>query len=120
MAERLIVRNGCVLNDDTLTTGAAVVQIASAKTEGLPFVGDAKTQMASDALVTQVIQLKYAEPADVVAALQPYANTYAQPMALPKSRSAERSWRNPSQATASQASSSWICLRHSSPAAGET
>ncbi|MCG3149245.1 MAG: Type II secretion system protein D [Verrucomicrobiae bacterium] len=62
-----------------------VVQIQTAKQEGLPFIGEGKAQLAADALMTQVIQLKYAEPADVVSALQPYLHAYGQMLALPKS-----------------------------------
>ncbi|MEI6085655.1 MAG: secretin N-terminal domain-containing protein, partial [Verrucomicrobiota bacterium] len=62
-----------------------VVQIQTAKTEGLPFIGEGKTQVAADALMTQVIQLKYAEPAEVVGALQPYMHAYGQLLPMPKS-----------------------------------
>jgi general secretion pathway protein D len=62
-----------------------VVQIQTAKQEGVPFIGEGRTQMAADALMTQVIVLKYAEPAEVVAALQPYLHAYGQILPLPKS-----------------------------------
>lgn len=62
-----------------------VVQIQTAKTEGLPFIGEGKTQVAGDALLTQVIQLKYAEPAEVVGALQPYMHPYGQLLPMAKS-----------------------------------
>lgn len=61
------------------------VPIQSAKTEGLDFKGEARSRLAGDSLMTQVIQLKYAEPADVVSALQPYMHTYGYLLALPKS-----------------------------------
>jgi len=62
-----------------------VVQIQTAKQEGLPFIGEGKAQVAADALMTQVIQLKYAEPTEVVAALQPYMHAYGQLLPMPKS-----------------------------------
>jgi general secretion pathway protein D len=62
-----------------------VVQIASAKQEGLPFTGEGKTMPLGDALITQVIPLQYAEATDVVGALQPYLHAYGQLLPLPKS-----------------------------------
>jgi general secretion pathway protein D len=62
-----------------------VVQIATAKQEGLPFAGEGKSQPAADTLMTQVIPLKYAEPPDVVAALQPFLHAYGQLIPFPKS-----------------------------------
>jgi len=62
-----------------------VVQIATAKQEGVPFGGEGKTLPASDTLMTQVIPLKFAEVADVAAALQPYMHPYGQMLPLPKS-----------------------------------
>ena len=62
-----------------------VVQIATAKQEGVPFGGEGRLQPASDALLTQVISLKYAEAADVAAALQPYMHSWGQLLQLPKS-----------------------------------
>ena len=62
-----------------------VVQIATAKQEGVPFGGEGRTMPASDTLMTQVIPLKFAEVADVAAALQPYMHPYGQMLPLPKS-----------------------------------
>ena len=62
-----------------------VVQIPTAKQEGLPVVGEARSQAASDTLMTQVIPLKYIEATDVVGALQPYMHSYGQLIPLPKS-----------------------------------
>ena len=64
-----------------------VVQIATAKQEAPPFIGEGRTQPASDALMTQVIPVKYAEPAEVVGALQPFLHAYGQIIPLPKSSS---------------------------------
>jgi general secretion pathway protein D len=61
-----------------------IVQINTAAQEGIP-VG---RQLApSDTLGTQIIALKYAEAADVVAALQPYLHPYGKLLALVKSNS---------------------------------
>jgi general secretion pathway protein D len=62
-----------------------VVQINTAKQEAPPFIGEGREQPASDALMTQVLSVKYAEPADVVAALQPFLHSYGQLIPLPKS-----------------------------------
>ena len=62
-----------------------VVQMATAKQEGIPFGGEGKTQPASDGIMTQVIPLKFAEAADVATALQPYMHTWGQLLQLPKS-----------------------------------
>jgi general secretion pathway protein D len=62
-----------------------VVQIATAKQEGLPFGGEGKSQPSADTLMTQVLPMKFAEPTDVVAALQPYLHAYGQIIPLPKS-----------------------------------
>ncbi len=62
-----------------------VVQIATAKQEGLPFGGEGKSQPSADTLMTQVIPLKYAEATDVVGAIQPYLHAYGQIIPLPKS-----------------------------------
>ncbi len=61
-----------------------VVQITSAKTEGLP-VG--KVTAPADTLGTQIIPLKYAEAAEVVTILQPYLHPYGQLVPLQKSNS---------------------------------
>ena len=61
-----------------------VVQITSAKTEGLP-VGHATAP--ADTLGTQIIPLKFAEAAEVVAVLQPYLHPYGQLVPLQKSNS---------------------------------
>jgi len=62
-----------------------VVQIATAKQEGIPFSGEGKVQLASDNVLTQVISLKYADVADVAAAIQPYMHAWGQLLQLPKS-----------------------------------
>jgi len=62
-----------------------VVQIASAPTEGLPFIGEGKVQPASDTLMTQVLPLKYAEATEVVGALQPFLHAYGKLIPFPKS-----------------------------------
>ena len=62
-----------------------VVQIATAKQEGVPFGGEGKLMPASDTLMTQVIPLKFAEVTDVTTALQPYMHSYGQMLPLPKS-----------------------------------
>jgi general secretion pathway protein D len=62
-----------------------VVQIATAKQEALPFIGEGHEQPASDALMTQVIPIKYAEPQEVVGALQPFLHAYGQIIPFPKS-----------------------------------
>ena len=62
-----------------------VVQIATAKQEGIPFSGEGKVQLASDNVMTQVISLKYADVADVAAAIQPYMHAWGQLLQLPKS-----------------------------------
>ncbi len=61
-----------------------IVQINTAAQEGLP-VG--RQLSPSDTLGTQIIALKYAEAAEVVAALQPYMHPYGKLMALVKSNS---------------------------------
>jgi general secretion pathway protein D len=61
-----------------------VVQIATAKQEGLP-VG--KVTAAADTLGTQIIPLKYADAVEVIAVLQPYLHPYGQLVPLQKSNS---------------------------------
>ena len=61
-----------------------VVQITSAKTEGLPF---GRVTAPADTLGTQIIPLKFADAAEVVAVLQPYLHPYGQLVALQKSNS---------------------------------
>ncbi len=61
-----------------------VVQIATAKQEGLP-VG--KVTAPADTLGTQIIPLKYADAAEVIAVLQPYLHPYGQLVPLQKSNS---------------------------------
>ena len=62
-----------------------VVQIATAKQEGLPFGGEGRAQPSADTLMTQVISLKFTEATDVVGALQPFVHAYGQLIPLPKS-----------------------------------
>jgi len=65
-----------------------VVQIASAKQEGLPFgYGPGRQLPAGDTIITHVLGLKYADAAEVVAALQPYLHPYGQLLPLAKSNS---------------------------------
>ncbi len=64
-----------------------VVQIATAKQEGLPFAPDGHPLPPADKLVTQIIPLKHAEASEVVPAIQPYLHPYGQLMALTKSNS---------------------------------
>jgi general secretion pathway protein D len=61
-----------------------VVQITSAKTEGLPF---GHVTAPADTLGTQIIPLKFADPTEVVPILQPYLHTYGQLVPLQKSNS---------------------------------
>jgi general secretion pathway protein D len=61
-----------------------VVQITSAKTEGLPF---GRAMVPADTLGTQIIPLKFAEATEVVTVLQPYLHPYGQLVALQKSNS---------------------------------
>ncbi len=61
-----------------------VVQIATAKQEGVPYEGKVHEMPAADVLSTQIIPLQYSEAADVVSALQPYMHPYGQLLALPK------------------------------------
>jgi general secretion pathway protein D len=62
-----------------------VVQIPTAKQEGVPFMGEGQSRPTADTLMTQVIPLKYAEATDVVGALQPFLHAYGQITPLPKS-----------------------------------
>jgi general secretion pathway protein D len=65
-----------------------VVQIATAKQEGLPVTADpADPLVQRDALTTHIIPLKYAEAGEAVAALQPYLHPYGQLLPLLKSNS---------------------------------
>lgn len=61
-----------------------VVQIGTAKQEGPPVGG---TLPPGDTIVTQVLPLKYADAAEVVAALQPYLHAYGQLLPFAKSNS---------------------------------
>jgi len=61
-----------------------IVQITTAKTEGLPF---GRNLSASDTLGTQIIPLKNAKASDVVPVLQPYLHSYGQLLALQDSNS---------------------------------
>lgn len=61
-----------------------IVPIPTAKQEGIPF---GQQVPPADTLGTQIIQLKYADAADVIPALQPYLHAYGQLMALVKSNS---------------------------------
>ncbi len=61
-----------------------VVQITTAKQEGLPF---GRVVAPADTLGTQIIPLKYAKASDVVPVLQPYLHPYGQLMALQDSNS---------------------------------
>ena len=61
-----------------------VVQIATAKQEGIPYEGKVHEMPAADVLSTQIIPLQYSEAADIVSALQPYMHPYGQLLALPK------------------------------------
>ncbi len=61
-----------------------IVQIATAKQEGLPVGGSLP---AGDTLVTQVLPLKYADVAEVAVALEPYKHGYGQIIQLAKSNS---------------------------------
>ena len=62
-----------------------VVQIATAKQEGLGVVPELRTLPPADTLVTQIIPLKFAEVNDIVGALQPYMHAYGQLIPLQKS-----------------------------------
>ena len=65
-----------------------VVQIATAKQEGLPVgVGDGRRLPHADGIITQIIPLQYADAAEVMAALQPYMHSYGQMIPLTKSNS---------------------------------
>jgi general secretion pathway protein D len=59
-----------------------VVQIATAKQEGLPFGG---ALPPADTLMTHILPLRFAEAAEVIAALQPYMHPYGQLIPLTKS-----------------------------------
>jgi len=61
-----------------------VVQITSAKQEGIPF---GRVVAPADTLGTQIITLKNAKASDVVPVLQPYLHPYGQLMALQDSNS---------------------------------
>jgi general secretion pathway protein D len=61
-----------------------IVPIPSAKQEGIPF---GQQVPPADTLGTQIIPLRYAEAAEIIAALQPYLHGYGQLMALTKSNS---------------------------------
>jgi general secretion pathway protein D len=66
-----------------------VVQISTARQEGLPFISPKERELPSaDILATQIIPLQYADVGDVVSALQPYLHQgYGLLMPLPKSNS---------------------------------
>ena len=65
-----------------------VVPIQSAKQEGLPFGhGSDRELPPGDTVITHVVMLKYADAAEVVAALQPYIHPYGQLLPLAKSNS---------------------------------
>ena len=61
-----------------------IVPIPTAKQEGIPF---GQLGPPADTLGTQIIPLRYAEAAEVIAALQPYLHGYGQLLALTKSNS---------------------------------
>lgn len=62
-----------------------VVQIATAKQEGVGVEPELRPLPPADTLVTQIIGLKFAEVGDVAGALQPYMHAYGQLVQLPKS-----------------------------------
>jgi general secretion pathway protein D len=62
-----------------------VVQIATAKQEGVSVEPELRQLPPADTLVTQIIGLKFAEVTDVVGAVQPYMHAYGQLIPLPKS-----------------------------------
>jgi general secretion pathway protein D len=62
-----------------------VVQIATAKQEGVTVEPELHALPPADTLVTQIIGLKFAEVNDVVGAVQPYMHAYGQLIPLPKS-----------------------------------
>jgi general secretion pathway protein D len=62
-----------------------VVQSATAKPEGAPFVQEGETLPTADSFVTQVIPLQFADAQEVVGALQPYLHGYGHLLALAKS-----------------------------------
>ena len=66
-----------------------VVQISTARQEGLPFISPKERELpAADILATQIIPLQYADVGDIVSALQPYLHQgYGLLMPLPKSNS---------------------------------
>lgn len=65
-----------------------VVQIATAKQEGLPFgYGPGRQLPGGDTIITHVLALKYADATEVVGALQPYLHPYGQLLPLAKSNS---------------------------------
>ncbi|NIL98023.1 MAG: hypothetical protein GTO62_13080, partial [Planctomycetales bacterium] len=64
-----------------------VVQIATGKQEGPPVLTEGGQLAGGDALVTQIIQLQYAEAAEVGAALQPYVHAYGQLQPFTRSNS---------------------------------
>ena len=62
-----------------------VVQIATAKQEGLNVEPELRTLPPADSLLTQIIPLKFAEVNDIVGAIQPYMHAYGQLIPLQKS-----------------------------------
>jgi general secretion pathway protein D len=62
-----------------------VVQIATAKQEGIGVLPDGKSLPPADSLVTQILALKFADAAEVVTALQPYLHPYGVLLPLTKS-----------------------------------
>src|ERR1041384_7428785 len=62
-----------------------VVQIATAKQEGLNVMPELRTLPSADSLLTQIIPLKFAEVNDIVGAIQPYMHAYGQLIPLQKS-----------------------------------
>ncbi len=62
-----------------------VVQIATAKQEGVNVEPELRALPPADTLVTQIIGLKFAEVNDVVGAVQPYMHAYGQLIPLQKS-----------------------------------
>jgi len=65
-----------------------VVQIGTAKQEGVPVAEIEAGVPRADSLVTRIIPLKYVEVAEILAAIQPYVHaTFGQVIALSKSNS---------------------------------
>jgi general secretion pathway protein D len=66
-----------------------VVQIATAKQEGMTVaIGmDARVLPAADTVITQIIPLRFTDPAEVQASLAPYIHPYGQLMPLQRSNS---------------------------------